>query len=206
IDALWIGGGGFTLPRYVAARRPGSRSVVLELDPNVVRIDRQQMGLVTGPALRVRFGDARVLLRQEPAHAYDVIVGDAFAGRSVPWHLTTREFLMSIRSKLRPDGVYAMNCIDAGPLDFVRAEAATLRSVFAHVVLEARPWQPNDAASENFVFFASDRPLPLGALATSPRRRHDGLALYAEPAVASFAKNALVLRDDYAPVDQLITH
>jgi spermidine synthase len=205
IHALWIGGGGFTLPRYVAARRPGSRSVVLELDPNVVRIDRQQLGLVTGPALRVRLGDARVLLHQEPAHAYDVIVGDAFAGRSVPWHLTTQEFLTRIRSKLRPDGVYAMNCIDAGPLDFVRAEAATLRSVFAHVVLEARPWRLNGGVSENFVFFASDRPLPVSALAVSARRRHDGVVLYAEPAVATFAKSALVLRDDYAPVDQLVT-
>lgn len=206
IHALWIGGGGFTLPRYVAALRPGSSSIVLELDPNVVRIDRQRLGLVTGSAMRVRLGDARVLLRDEPADAYDLVVGDAYAGRSVPWHLTTHEFLTDIRSKLRPDGVYTMNCIDAGPLDFVRAEAATLRSVFAHVVLEARFGRLPGGASENFVFFASDRPLPLSALAASARRRRDGEVLHAEPAVAAFAGSAQVLRDDYAPVDQLITH
>jgi spermidine synthase len=205
IHALWIGGGGFTLPRYVAALRPGSTSVVLELDPNVVRVDRQRLGLVTGPALRVRLGDARVLLRDEPAHAYDVVVGDAYAGRAVPWHLTTHEFLSDIRGKLRPDGVYAMNCIDAGPLSFVRAEAATLRSVFAHVALEARFGRLTQGFNENFVFFASDRPLPLTALAAAARQRRDGEALYAEPAVAAFAGHADVLRDDYAPVDQLVT-
>ena len=32
-DALvHVGGGGFTMPRYLAATRPGTRSVVLELD------------------------------------------------------------------------------------------------------------------------------------------------------------------------------
>lgn len=54
VDALWIGGGGFTLPRYVAATRPASRSVVLELDPNVVRVARRRLGLHTSTRLRVR--------------------------------------------------------------------------------------------------------------------------------------------------------
>jgi spermidine synthase len=205
IDALWIGGGAFTLPRYVAALRPGSTSVVLELDPNVVRVDRQRLGLVTGPALRVRLGDSRVQLRGEPARAYDVVVGDAYAGRAVPWHLTTHEFLTDIRSKLRPEGVYAMNCIDAGPARFARAEAATLRSVFSHVALEARRERLTSGASENFVFFASDRPLPLNALAQAAARRADGEVVYPEPAVAAFAGHADVLRDDYSPVDQLLT-
>jgi len=205
IDALWIGGGGFTLPRYVAATRPRSSSVVLELDPNVVRVARQRLGLVTSPRLRVRVGDARVLLPQEPGHADDVVVGDAYAGRAVPWHLTTRQFFSDIRRRLRPEGVYVMNCIDAGPLRFVRAEAATLRSVFAHVALEARFTAHTLALGENFVFFASDRPLPEAALAAAARRRGDGEALYGGPAVAAFAARAEVLRDDFAPVDQLVT-
>ncbi|MDQ6803438.1 MAG: spermidine synthase, partial [Actinomycetota bacterium] len=59
--------------------------------------------------------------------------------------------------------------------------------------------------NENFVFFASDRPLPLSALAAAARQRRDGEALYAESAVAAFAGHAGALRDDYAPVDQLVT-
>ena len=36
LDAVFVGGGGFTLPRYVAATRPGSRSRVLEVDAALV--------------------------------------------------------------------------------------------------------------------------------------------------------------------------
>jgi Spermidine synthase len=49
LDALHIGGGGFTLPRYLAATRPGSASTVLELDPAVVEIGRRRLALETGP-------------------------------------------------------------------------------------------------------------------------------------------------------------
>ena len=45
IDAVHLGGGGFTIPRYVAATRPGSDSLVLELDPGVVRIAEDELGL-----------------------------------------------------------------------------------------------------------------------------------------------------------------
>lgn len=205
IRALWIGGGGFTLPRYVASTRPGSSSVVLELDRSVVRVARRALGLVTGPRLRVRVGDARVLLRAEPDRAYDVVVGDAYAGRSVPWHLTTRQFMSDVRRKLRPGGIYTMNCIDGGPLRFVRSEAQTLRSVFGHVALEARFDRLKAGLGENFVLFASDRRLPLPALAARARSRRDGEILYAESALARFVRGVQVLRDDYAPVDQLVT-
>jgi spermidine synthase len=205
IRALWLGGGGFTLPHYVAATRPGSSSAVLELDANVVNVARQRLALVTGPGLRVRVGDARALLRDERDHDYDVVVGDAFAGRAVPWHLTTRQFISDIRRKLRPGGVYTMNCIDAGPLRFVRAEAATLRNVFRHVALEARFGRQRLGLAENYVFFASDRALALSALAARAAQRHDGETLLGDAATARFAGRAGVLRDDFAPVDQLVT-
>ena len=59
LEAVFIGGGGFTLPRYVAATRPGSRSRVLEVDGDLVELARERLGLRTGPDLRVRVGDAR---------------------------------------------------------------------------------------------------------------------------------------------------
>jgi spermidine synthase len=62
LDAVHIGGGGFTFPRYLRAVRPGSTSVVLEIDPGVVELSRDRLGLVTGPDLRVEIGDARQLL------------------------------------------------------------------------------------------------------------------------------------------------
>jgi MFS family permease len=38
LDTLHIGGGGFAMPRYLASANPGSTSLVLELDPELVQI------------------------------------------------------------------------------------------------------------------------------------------------------------------------
>src|SRR5919198_974360 len=92
LDAVHIGGGGVTLPRYVAAPRPRSRQVVYEKDAGLVEIARRYLGLRTSPALRVRIGDARDRLRERPDASADVIVGDAFDGVMVPAHLATVEF------------------------------------------------------------------------------------------------------------------
>ena len=112
LDALFIGGGGFTLPRYVLATRPGSTTRVLEVDGQLVDLARERLGLRTGRDLAVHVGDARVTLRDEPSDSADVVVGDAFGSRSVPWHLATAEFVADIRRVLRPDGIYLLNVID----------------------------------------------------------------------------------------------
>ena len=44
VDVLHIGGGGFTFPRYLEATRPGVRQTVLELDPRVLAVAREQLG------------------------------------------------------------------------------------------------------------------------------------------------------------------
>jgi MFS family permease len=182
LDAVFIGGGGFTLPRYIAATRPGSRSRVLEVDGDLVELARERLGLRTGPDLRVRVGDARVTLRGEPTDSAHLVVGDAFGGVAVPWHLTTVEFARDIRRVLRPDGLYLLNVIDYEPLNLVRAEDATLREVFEHVALVGHP-----APGGNHVFLASDAPLP------------------PLPARALEVTGGAVLRDDDAPADQLLT-
>jgi spermidine synthase len=103
-DILYIGGGGFTLPRYFQATR-GVDATVLERDPTVVAIAEEDLGLEPGPWLDVRVGDARITLATTPHNGFDVVVGDAFGGLSVPWHLTTQEFVNEIRDRLRDDGV-----------------------------------------------------------------------------------------------------
>src|SRR4051794_28313557 len=84
LSALHIGGGGLTLPRYLAEVRPGTESLVLEVAPGVVAIDRDQLELATSDRLRVRVTDGRVGLAAEPPGARDLVVGDAFGGLSVP--------------------------------------------------------------------------------------------------------------------------
>ena len=56
LDVVHIGGGGFTMPRWLAATRPGTRSTVLELDPAVVALGRERLGVGDIPGLSVAHG------------------------------------------------------------------------------------------------------------------------------------------------------
>jgi spermidine synthase len=205
IDALHLGGGGFTMPRYIAATRPGSDNLVLELDGKLVELDRERLALRTGPKLRVEIGDARVNLAKQPAASRDLVVGDAFGHLVVPWHLATRELTEQVRRVLRPGGVYAQNVIDYPPARFVRAELATAAAVFRHVAVLAPPDAFAGRTSANFVIVASDSPLPVDALrARLARSAKEPVELLTGAQVSAFTGHGRVLTDDYAPVDQLL--
>lgn len=206
LQALHIGGGGFSLPRYLAAVRPGSTSLVLELDPAVLAVARDELGLVTGDALRVRVGDARLAIADEASDSRDLVIGDAFGGLAVPWHLTTREMVAEVQRVLRPIGIYVLNVIDYPPLGFVRAENATLRTVFSHVAAIASPAKIAGREGGNFILVASDTPLPLTRIQENIRDRQDDDRVVGDQyGLDDFAGDAPVLTDDFAPVDQLLT-
>lgn len=196
IDALHIGGGGFTFPRYLAATRPGGDNVVIEIDDELVRIAEDHLGLVGGD-IEVVVSDARQVVRRQPAERFDLVVGDAFGGLSPPWHLTTAEFISDIARVMQPGGIYVLNVIDGGPLDFARAETATLLAEFDHVALVVPRFSGRGPA--NYVLIASNSPLLEPAIASA-----DG-ELLTGPEVTEFAADARVLVDDFAPVDQLLT-
>src|SRR5206468_8923443 len=124
--------------------------------PAVLDLSRSLVRGVRG--LQARVGDARVTLREVAHGSRDLVVGDAFSGPAVPWHLTTREFLEEIRLALRPGGVYAMNVIDFPPDRFARAEVATIRSVLPNVAILAYPGAAAGLAGGNFVLVASTAP------------------------------------------------
>jgi spermidine synthase len=202
LDVLHLGGGGFTMPEYVRVTRPGSRQLVLELDGGLVDLDKKKLGLVTGPDLRVRVGDARVGLTAQPWASADLVIGDAFGYLVVPWHLSTREMMTEAARVLRPGGVYAQNVIDYPPDRFIKAELATVAAVFPYVALIAPPAALAGKVGSNFVIVASNAPLPLTAIrAGLNRHAADPVTLLPD---ASFAGHARVLTDDYAPVDQLL--
>lgn len=204
VDALHIGGGGFTMPRYLAAVRPGTRSTVLEIDGGVVALGRERLGVDDIPDLTTRVGDARTGLQEQPAGRYDLVVGDAFGGMAVPWHLTTREVAEQIRATLKPDGVYAVNVIDYAPDRFARAEIATLKAVFPHVVMLGAPTTVAGTGGGNHILVASGRPLPLTEIAAGLSQRGPWTAAD-EAATTAYAGSAEVLTDAHAPVDQLVT-
>ena len=87
------------------------------------------------------------------------MVGDAFGGLAVPWHLTTAEFLDEVARVLRPGGAYVLNVIDYPPLRFARAEAATLATGLRHVAVIASRETIDGEGGGNVVLVASDTPL-----------------------------------------------
>ncbi|GAA2574070.1 hypothetical protein GCM10010435_56660 [Winogradskya consettensis] len=204
LDALHLGGGGFTVPEYVAATRPGSKQLVVELDGALVDLDKRELGLKTGPDLRVRVGDARTGLAAQPTDSYDVIVGDAFGHLVVPWHLATREMAADISRVLRPTGLYAQNVIDYPPDRFIRAELATVAAVFPHVALIAPKAALAGETGANFVIVAAGTPLPLDEIRSHLDLVDEPVELVSGTALDAFVDDARVLTDDYAPVDQLL--
>jgi len=200
VDAVFVGGGGFTLPRWLATMRPSSRSNVLEVDGQLVDFDREHLGLRTSAALRATVGDARLTMRREPSKSADVVVGDAFSGLTVPWQLTTTEWLREVRRVLRPDGFYALNLIDLRPLALLRAEAATLLSEFKHVRMVTPAGEDARPLGGNAVLLASNDALPAQLAAPAA-----GASVFETTAIAQLAGGAEPLRDSFAPVDQLQT-
>ena len=208
LSTLHLGGAGFTMPRYLRDVHPGSTSEVLEVDPLLVELAQDELGLELGEDITVRIGDARATVDDGPAGAHDLVIGDAFGGVAVPWHLATVEFARLVEQRLQPDGVYTMNVIDYGPRGFLRAELATLAAVFDHVAVLGRPGSFGDATRRvggNYVVVASDAALPIEAIraANTRRGRTDDLLVGAE--LDRFVGDARILTDDHAPVDQLLT-
>lgn len=170
ITAVHLGGGAFTLPRYVIATRPGSRQQVVELESDLVDFVREHLPLPRGAQVRVRHGDARDVLAKLPAGlhgAVDLAVVDIFSGARTPAHVTSAEFYERVAPLLAPGGILAVNVADGAGLAFARSQAATLAHVFAHLAIAADTSMLKGRRFGNVVMYASDGELPFASM---PRR------------------------------------
>jgi spermidine synthase len=198
LDVVHLGGGALTLPRFVAATRPGSHQRVMELDQQLTDLVRERLPLPRNAHIRVRAADAREGLATLPAASADVVLTDVFTGARTPAHLTTVEFAQDVHRVLRPGGVYAANVADGPPLRFARGQVATLETVFGHVCLLAEPGTLRGRRFGNLVAVASDASLPIAALTRRcaadpmPARVVDGHA------VVGFAGSARPVHDTEA--------
>ncbi len=200
-----LGAGGVTMPRWLEATRPGSTSVVSEIDGGVVQLDRDELGLRTSDALQVRVEDGRLGMREVAAGSQDLVVGDAFGGVSVPWHLATREMIDEVHRALDDDGVYVLNVIDHGDLGFARAEVRTVQDRWPHVAVLGWPAPGPGPGGGNIVVAASERPIDVDAIAAGLRERQVPWEVTDGDDLTAWVGDSAVLTDDYAPVDQLLT-
>jgi spermidine synthase/flagellar biosynthesis protein FliQ len=210
IDTLFIGGGGYSFPRYIEAVYPKSTVDVIEIDPAVTAIARDRLGLSPLSRIRSFNEDARVFLSDwaDPKR-YDVVYGDAFNDLSIPYHLTTVEFNRIVAGRLKPDGIYLTNIIDkfeGG--EFLKAAVNSLRVVFPHVYVFGRgkAFLPFDR--NTYVLMASRQrldPERFDAI-TAQEDASSRTTMLVEERLKDYLSSgrSLTLTDDFVPVDQLL--
>lgn len=144
--ALFIGLGGGSAPKKFLHDYPSIKSIdAVEIDPEVVNVAHRFFGLPLDPRLRVFVRDGRLFIRQKAkeiaagvTEPYDMVIIDAYSESTIPYHLTTIEFLEATRSILAPNGVVVSNIIGAlsGPESrLLYSMTRTFKNVFPQTYL-----------------------------------------------------------------------
>ncbi|MFD0742705.1 spermidine synthase [Phytohabitans flavus] len=198
LRALHLGGGGFTLPRYLAATRPGSTQVVVERDVALLDLVRRELPLPRGD-LRVQVADAREAIEAEPAASYDLVLADVYQAAQMPAHVASVEFAAQVARVLRPDGLYTVNLTDLPPLGYSRVQAATLGAVLPDVCLIAGRAMLSGRRYGNIVLAAARRPgrLPVARLTTRALRDPVAGVVLHSAALDRFVAGAQPLHDPH---------
>ncbi len=208
IESIWpapaplrvthVGGGGVSLPRYLADTRPRSAQIVYEYDAALIELARAHLGLISFPGLKIKIGDARPRIDRRTAGSADLVIGDAFVGRAVPPQLSSVEYLRQLRHLLAESGVYLLNVIGGPDLHRARRHAASLRAVFRTVLLAADPEVLSGKVSGNLVFLATARTartLPVDAIVRACSTGEYPDRVIRPGDIGSFAAGAPVLTD-----------
>jgi spermidine synthase/uncharacterized membrane protein YiaA len=215
VRLLLLGGGGYVFPNYLFRARPGSEIVVVEIDPGVTRAAQEAFGLPEDAPIEIHHMDARNYVagalrrnRETPGSVppFDFIICDSVSDYSVPYQLTTVEFMEQVRDLLTPDGIYVMNLIDAYEVGgFMNAIAQTFAEVFPQTA--AVTAAPELGPRNTTVFVGANEPLDLGDIAEWTTRPgvFVGIVLDNSHFADLRARNGeCVLTDDWAPVENLL--
>jgi spermidine synthase len=203
-DALFVGLGAGSMPRYLHRTFPETAIEVVEIDPAVLRLAGRFFSFVEERNLRVRIADGRMHLKRNPAR-YDLIFLDAYQGDTIPFHLTTREFLRETKARLREGGAVAANILAPFRNRFFSAMLKTYQAEFPQVYVF------KGERSANYIFIATlgEKRLDQDAMLArveelSDRLRLDidlaGVVLKYEPE-EEIPASAELLTDDFAPVN-----
>jgi predicted membrane-bound spermidine synthase len=212
-NALFIGGGGYTFPRFIDAKYKHAVIDVVEIDPEIIRVSQQYLGVPQDSHIRSCNEDARwFVMNSKEEGKYDFVFGDAFNDLSIPYHLTTKEFAVQLKRLMKPDGLFLVNVIDSFQHGaFMPSYIRTLEEVFGkgnvHLVLDKSDY--DNIGITTFVIIASPQRLDMKAFA---RKLGKGAVdkmishVMPEDRLAQYLKErySVILTDDYVPADNLI--
>jgi spermidine synthase len=208
---LHLGGGGYSLPRYIEVRYPDSLNDVVEIDPAVTQIAYDELGLPRETRITTYNQDARLFLSDQPTQRkYDIVVGDVFNDMTTPYHLTTLEFDRLVKTNMAGNGIYLLNIIDnyhSG--QFLPAVMYTLKHAFVHVYLFTSSEYYNLAPMDTFVIAATDTRIDLedfNEFISGDANARPPLYIHEEKKLEQYLSNRqpILLTDDYAPTDILV--
>jgi spermidine synthase len=197
-----IGLGGGYIPTVFRMHLPQVQLQTVEVDPHVEKLAKQYFSFAVPPGQTLAIDDGRQFLKKS-RERYDQIWLDAFNSDYIPAHMTTKEFLKLVKSRLNDGGIVIQNVF--GGNNLYDAQIATFRSVFAKVfVFEGQK-------SGSRIIVASDRPAfePAGLRKQAEKwggkiGRIDLIAEAGKCVIAPAPKDAPILTDDYNPANLLL--
>lgn len=211
LRSLHLGGGAFTLPRFVAAAFAGDEIVAVEIDPGVTMANHAAAGLPLPPPFEVVHADAREAVRDlaGAGRTFDLVYADAFTDYSIPYHLATVGFYRQLRAVLADDGAVLFNVIDDPRFPRMLASlVATAGVVFERVEVLAMGPDSDENARNTFVVVAGSGDLT--AREVVDRAAAGGLEVAvrvaADLAGRLGGRPPVVLTDAFAPVERLVAH
>ncbi|MCL2537754.1 MAG: fused MFS/spermidine synthase, partial [Coriobacteriia bacterium] len=212
LDALMIGGGAFVYPRFFFQHYPHAHMDVVEIDGALVTEAEASFGFVQPDNMNIYLEDGRMFLNraagQGLAGSYDVLILDAFnSANNVPFQLTTLESMQHAAQLLTDDGILVMNMIvsvGGEGSQFLASQYMTLRSVFPQVetyVVRAGDVEPGTPRNVSIIAKKSNAiDLRRSIEALQPELASQRI----EPTSIVDVPGAMVLTDDFAPVDQML--
>jgi len=211
--SLFLGGGGYTFPRFIGAKYPKAETHVVEIDPEITRAAQKYLGISGNTRIRSFNGDGRwFVMNCKEKGSYDFIFGDAFNDLSIPYHLTTKEFAIQIKSLLKPDGLLMANVIDSFKKGaFMPSYIRTLEEVFGkgNVHLITLTSDYDHIGISTFVVVASPQKLDMDDFIRTVKRKGGDVTSHvmSQDQLQEYLKErySVILTDDYVPVDNLVS-
>jgi len=109
---LIVGLGGACMQRFLHKLLPGAIIETAELDPEIRSVAANYFFFKEDSRQIVHLGDGRKFI-ENSQDKYDIIFLDAFSATSIPYALTTQEFLTAVRNHLADGGLACANLWDA---------------------------------------------------------------------------------------------
>ncbi len=204
-DVLFVGLGAGAMPKYFTGRYPDTVIDIAEIDPDMLAVAQKYFYFKENERMKVHVDDGRLYVKRA-TKKYDWIILDAYQNDSIPFHLTTLEFLKEVKSRLKDGGVVVTNITSPFRNKFFDSMIMTYKKAFPHLYVF------KGKKSANFIFVATvgsnmrdkDSVEARARKIQSDRKFDIDLAEIAsrhEDSSAYEWEGAKTLTDDFAPVN-----